>query len=145
MWRREFTVRISGIVTKSCYSFPAWSVFQSLSPVQLFVTLWTAAFQASLSFHYLPEFAQTHVHWVSDDIQTISFSVVPFPSCPQSFPASFPMSWLFPSSGQSASLAPMNIQGWFHLGLTGLISLLSKGLLRVFSSTTVQCTGKESW
>ena len=54
------------------------------------------------------------------------------------------MSWLFASGGQSigasasASVLPMSIQGWFHLGLTGLISLLSKGLSRVFSSTTVQ-------
>ena len=76
---------------------------------------------------------------------TISSSVTLFSSCPQSFPASgsFPNSWLFPSGGQSirasaaASVLPMNIQGWFSLGLTGLISLLSKGLSRVFSSTTV--------
>ena len=72
-------------------------------------------------------------------------SVVPF-SCLQSFPASgsFLMSQLFASGGQSigasalASVLPMNIQGWFHLGLTGWISLLSKGLSRVFSDTTVQ-------
>ena len=65
---------------------------------------------------------------------------------PPSFPVSgsFPMSWLFTSGGQSigasvaASVLPMNIQGWLPLGLTGLISLLSKGLLRVFSSTTVR-------
>ena len=69
---------------------------------------------------------------------TISSSVVPFSSCPQSFPASgsFPMSQLFTSGGQrigtSASVLPMNIQGWFPLGLTGLISFLCKGLLRVF-------------
>ena len=74
---------------------------------------------------------------------TISSSVIPF-SCPQSFPASgsFPMSWLFASSSQSAgalaSVFPMNIQSWFPLGLTGLISWLSKGLSRVFSSTTVR-------
>ena len=72
---------------------------------------------------------------------TISSSVVPF-SCPQYFPAlgSFPVSQLFTSGGQSigalASVLPMNICGWFPLGLTGLISLLSKGLSRVFSSTT---------
>ena len=77
---------------------------------------------------------------------TISSSVVPFSSCPQSFPASgsFPMSRLFTSGGQSigvsasASGLPMNIQGWFPLGLASLISLLSKGLSRVFSSTIVQ-------
>ena len=76
---------------------------------------------------------------------TISSSVVPF-SCLQSFPAagSFPGSQLFASSGQSigaspsASVLPMNIQGWFPLGLTGLISLLSRELSRVFSSNTVQ-------
>ena len=74
---------------------------------------------------------------------TISSSVTPFSSYPQSFPPleSFSMSWLFTSSGQSirasasASILPMNIQGWFPLGLTGLISFLSKGLSRVFSST----------
>ena len=75
----------------------------------------------------------------------ISSSVVPFSSCPQSVPASesFPMSQ-FSSGGQSigssalASVHPMNIQDWFPLGLTGLISLQSKRLSRVFSNTTVQ-------
>ena len=69
---------------------------------------------------------------------TIPSSVVPFPFCLQSFPAwgSFPMSQLFPSGGQStgasalASVLPMNIQDWFPLGLTGLISLQSKGLFK---------------
>ena len=65
----------------------------------------------------------------------------PFSFCLQSFPASgsFPMGQLFISGGQSIgdSVLPMNIQGWFLLGLTGLISLLSKGLSRVFSSTTI--------
>ena len=75
---------------------------------------------------------------------TISSSVVPFSFCLQSFPASgsFLMSQLFASGGQtigtSSSVLPMNIQGWFPLGLTGLISLLSKGLSRVFSNTIVQ-------
>ena len=67
---------------------------------------------------------------------TISFSVTPFSSHPQSFPASrsFPMSQIFESVGQSigasalASVLPMNIQGWFTLGLTSLISLLSSGI-----------------
>ena len=75
----------------------------------------------------------------------ISSSVVSF-SCLQSFPASgsFPMSLLFASDGQSigasalATVLPMNIQGWFPLGLNGLISLLSKGNSRIFSSTTVR-------
>ena len=76
----------------------------------------------------------------------ISSSVTPFSSCLQSFPGSgfFPMSHLFKSGGQSpggsasASVLPKNIQGWVPLGLTSWISLLSKGLSRVFSSTTVQ-------
>ena len=73
-------------------------------------------------------------------------SSVPFSSCLQSFPGSgsLPASWLFSSGGQSigasasASVLPMNIQGWFSLGLTSLISMLSKGLSRVISNTTVQ-------
>ena len=77
---------------------------------------------------------------------TISSSVACFFSCLQSFPASgsFTMSLLFASGSQSigasafASVLPMNIQDWFPLGLTGLISWLSKGLSRVFSNTTVQ-------
>ena len=77
---------------------------------------------------------------------TISSSVVPFSSCPQSFPASgsFPMSQLFASDGQSigvsasTSVLPVNTQDWSPLGWTGWISLRSKGLSRVFSNTTVQ-------
>ena len=76
----------------------------------------------------------------------ISFSVVPFSSCPQSLPASgsFPISQLFAWGGQSirvsalASFLPMNTQDWSPLGWTGWISLQSKGLSRVFSNTTVQ-------
>ena len=81
---------------------------------------------------------------------TISYSDVPFSSCLQSFPTSgsFPMNGLFTSGGQSigasasASILPRNIQGWCPLGLTGLICLLSKGLSRVFSNTTVQRQNK---
>ena len=77
---------------------------------------------------------------------TISSSVVPFSSCPQSFPASgsFPMSQFFTSGGQiieasdSTSALPMYIQNWLPLGLTVLILLQSKGLSKVFSNTTVQ-------
>ena len=76
----------------------------------------------------------------------ISYSVVPFASCPQSLPASesFPMSQLFTWGGQStgvsasASVLPMNTQDWFPLGWTVWISLQSKGLSRVFSNTTLQ-------
>ena len=94
--------------------------------------------------HQLPEFTQTHVHWVSDAIQTSH--PLSFPSCP-----SFNLSqhqghfqWVSSSyhvaKGVSASalVLPMNIQDWFPLGLTSLISLQSKGLSRVFSNTTVQ-------
>ena len=84
--------------------------------------------------HCLLEFVPTHVHWQWCH-PTISFSFAPFSPCPQSFPASesFPMNWLFPSGGQSigastsTSVLPMNIQGWYPLVLTGLISFLSKG------------------
>ena len=77
---------------------------------------------------------------------TIWSSVIPFSSCLQSYAASgtFLRSQFFTSGSQSigastsASVLPMNIQGWFPLGLTGLTSLLSKGLSRVFSNTTVQ-------
>ena len=76
----------------------------------------------------------------------ISSSVIPFSSCPQSFPASgsFQMSQFFASGGQSigasasASVLPMNTQDWSPLGWTSWISLQSKGLSRVFSNTTVQ-------
>jgi len=94
---------------------------------------------------HLPELAPIHVHRVGDAIQ---------PSCPLSSPSplafnifqqqSFLMSWLFPSAVQStgvsasASVLPMNIQDWFPLGLTDLISLQSKSLSRVLPNTTAQ-------
>ena len=93
--------------------------------------------------HYLPEFAQTYGQWCHP---TISSSVTHFSICLQSFPASgsFLMSWLFPLGDQiigasvSAAVLPMDIQGWFPLGLTGLMPLQSKGFSRVFSKTTAQ-------
>ena len=96
--------------------------------------------------HQLPELAQTHVHQVGDAIQPSHPLLSPSPPSTQSFPASgsFPMSQFFASGGQSvgvsasASFLPGNIQDWFPLGLTGWISLQSKGLSRVFSNTTVQ-------
>ena len=94
--------------------------------------------------HYLLELAQIHVHWVTDAIQP-SHSLFPpsLPACNLSQHQSFPMSWLFTIGGQSigasasTSVLPMNIQGWFPLGSTGLIFLLFKGLWRIFSSTTI--------
>ena len=94
--------------------------------------------------HYLPKLAHScPLSWWCRP--TTSSSVAPL-SCPQSFPASgsFPMSQFFASGGQSigtsasASVLPMNIWGWFPLRLTDLISLQSKGLSRVFSSTIFQ-------
>ena len=116
-------------------------VAQSLSHVQLFTTPWTVARQASLSFTV----SQSLLKLTSIESWchlTISFSVAPFSSCLRSFPASgsFPVSWLFPSLGKSIgaaasrSVLTMNTQSWFPLGLTNLISLLSKGL----SSTTIR-------
>ena len=91
--------------------------------------------------HHLPDSAQTHVCWVNDashywEAITLSSSVFPFSSCPQSFPASgsFPVSTLFGSGGRSigvsasASVLPISIQEWSPLGWTGWISLQSKGL-----------------
>ena len=96
------------------------------------------------SLHHLLELAQTQVHWVGDAIQP-SHPLLP-PSPPAFNPASGSslMSWLSTSGGwsigasASASVLPMNIQDLFPLGLTGLISLLSKGLSRIFSNTTIQ-------
>ena len=90
--------------------------------------------------HHLLELAQTHVHWVHDAIQLSH----PLSSLSPPASGSFPVSLLFSSGGQTigvsalVSVLPTNIQGWFPLGLTGLISLLSKRISRVFSITTVQ-------
>ena len=101
------------------------AIVQFLSPVWLFATSWTAARQASLSFTIWSLLKLMSIEGVMPS------SVTPFSSC------------LFASGAQSigasasASVFPMNIQGWFPLGWTGLIFLLSKGLSRVFSNTTV--------
>ena len=105
------------------------------------MTSWTTALQTSLSFTLSQSLLKLSSQWCHP---TISSSVTLFSSCPRSFPESrfFLMSQLFASGGQSigvsasASVLPMNIQGWFLLGLTGFISL-SKGLSRIFSRTTV--------
>ena len=118
---------------------------QSFSHIQLFATPWTARHQASLSFTISQSLLRLMSIGSTMPIQS-SHSVACWSSCLQSFPAlgSFLMSRFFTSGGQnngtstSAPVLPMNIQGWFPLGLTGFISLLSKGLSRVFSSTTIQ-------
>ena len=120
---------------------------QSLSHVWLFMTPWTAARQATLSFTVSWSLLKcTWVHWVSDTIQ---------PSHPLSSPSPLALNlsqlhslfqWVSSShqvakisgASASASVLPMNIQCWFPLQLTGWISLQSKGLSRVFANTTVQ-------
>ena len=87
-----------------------------------------------LILHYLPEFPQTHLHWVDDAIHLSHFLSSSSPPAPQPFTSSefLPVSHFLASGGQiigaSASIFPMNSQSWFPLGLSGLISLLSKGL-----------------
>ena len=115
-------------------------VVQLSTCVHLFATPWTAARQASLSLS------------ISRSLPKLMFIALVMPSshlilsfCPRSCPASgtFPISCLFASDDQnteasaSASVLPVNIQGWSPLRLSGLISLLSKGLSGVFSNTTV--------
>ena len=117
---------------------------QSLSHVGL----WDPMDCSMLGFpvlHYVPECSNACAssQWCHP---TIWSSAIPFSSCPQSFPASgsFPTSQLFASGGQSTgasasvSVLPMNIQDWFPLGLTGLISLLSKGLSRVLQHLSLK-------
>ena len=122
-----------------------FSSVHSLSHVQLFVTPWTEAHKASLSITN----SQTSLKLMSLNWwchPTISSSVIPFTSHLQSFSVSgsFQMSQFFTSGGQSigvsasTSVLPMNTQDWSHLGWIGWISLQSKGLSRVFPSTTVR-------
>ena len=135
-----------------CHQF---SSVQLLSRVQLFVTPWITACQASLSIQHASPPCQSPTPRVHSNSRSssrwchpaISSSVVPFSSCPpQSLPASgsFPVSQFFTSGGQSigisasTSVLPMNTQDWFPLRWTGWISLQSKELSSVFSNTTVQ-------
>ena len=126
-------------------SMAALVVVPSLSSVWLFATQWTAARQASLSF----TISQTLLKFMSIESVMLSHHLIlrsPLFLLPSTFPSIgvFIMSQLFTPGGQSigasasASVLPINIQGWSPLGLTRLISLLSKGLSRVFSSTTVR-------
>ena len=124
------------------------------SVAQLYLTLCNSrdcSTPGFLGLHYLPGFVQTHVHWVSDAIQPSHPLLLSSPhALNPSQHQSCPVSRIFASGGQSfgasasASILPLNVQDWFPLGLTGLISLLSRGLSRVSSSTTVwkhQCFG----
>ena len=124
----------------TCHEF---SSVQSLSCVRLSVTPWTTARHASLSI--TNSWSLLKLMSIESVMPSNYLIFIPF-SRLQSFPASgsFQMSQLFASGGQSigisasTSVLPMNIQDWFPLGWTGWISLQSKGLSRVFSSTTVQ-------
>ena len=118
---------------------------QPLSHVQLFVTPWTAARQASLSITNL----QSLIKFISTELVKPSSHLIlyhPLLLLLSVFPTSgsFPISQFFTSGGQSigvsasTSVLPMNTQDWSPLGWTGWISLQSKGLSRVFSNTTVQ-------
>ena len=117
-------------------------VVQLLSRVQLFATPWTAACPTSCP-SLSPRVCLNSCPLNQWCHPTIWSSVTPFSSCHQSFLASgsFRMSQHSASGGQSieasALVLPMNIQDWFPFGLTGLISLMSKGFSKVFSSTTV--------
>ena len=124
-------------------TFNCTVVVQFLSCIWLFVTPWTTAHQASLSLSIsrsFPKFLSIELVMLSNHLIIIH----PFLLLPFIFPASVLLSQLFALGGQSvgasasASILPMSNQGWFPLQLTGLISLLSKGLSRVFSSTTVR-------
>ena len=146
----------SGRIIGSAFSFLcSFSSVQFSSVTQLCPTLCNPMDCSTPGLpvhHQLPEFTQTHVHWVADAIEPLSSpsdassSVIPFSSRLQSFPASgsFQMSQLFASGDQSigvsvsASVLPVNIQDSSPLGWTGWISLQSKGLSRVFSNITVQ-------
>ena len=121
------------------------AIVESLSHVQLFLAPWTAAHQASLSFTT----SQSLFKLMSiESVMPSNHLILCFPLLllPSVFPSirSFLGCQLFTSGGQSigvsasVSVLPMNIQDWFTLGWTSLISLQSKGLSRVFSNTTVQ-------
>ena len=139
---------ITDVFTSLCKSFLVVTVGKSsLGSAQSCLTLCDPMDRSTPGLpvrHQLPEFTQTHTHWVSDAIQP-SHPLVPF-SHLQSLPASgsFPVSQFFASGGQcigvsaSASVLSMNIQDWLPLGLTGWISLQSKGLARVFPNTTAK-------
>ena len=122
-----------------------FSSVQSLTHVRLFATPWITARQASLSITNSGSLLKL-MSIKSVMPSAISYSVVPFSSCPHSLPPSgyFPMNQLFAWGGQSTgvsdstSVLPQNTQGWSPLGWTRWISLQSKGVSRAFSNTTVQ-------
>ena len=137
LWRPEGWQRVDHVSVQ-------FSSVQSPSHIWLFATLWTASCQASLSTNTQSLLKLMSIELVMPSKHLIS--AIPFSSCLKSCPASgsFQMSQLFAAGGQStaisasASVHSMNIYDWFPLGWTGWTSLLSKGLSRVLSNTTVQ-------
>ena len=119
-----------------------FSSVQSLSQIRLFPIPWTAVYLPVQ--HQLLDLTQPHVHQVGDSIQPSHPLSSPSPAFSLSQHQGLLLSQFFTSRGQSigvsasASVLPMNIQDWFFLRLTGLISLQSKGLSGVFSNTTIQ-------
>ena len=139
-------IKITAVIISS---INRWTSVQFSSVIQSCLTLCDPMNRSTPGFpvhHQLPEFTQTHVHWVSDAIQPSHPLSSPFPPAPKSLPASesFPMSQSFAWGGQSigvsalASFLPKKSQGWSPSEWTGCISLQSKGLSRVFSNPTVQ-------
>ena len=118
-WFSKWWATLGKILNKTKHSLPLIYICWHCCSVAKFVWLFCNPMKYSMPnspvLHYLLEFAQIHVHWVSDAI--------------------YP--WGGQSIGASATVLPVNIQGWFLLGLTVLIFLQSKGLSRVFSNTTV--------
>ena len=153
-WRLNLSSLIQTIKTFIVYITDKWhtqNVFCCCSATKSCPTLWDPMDCSTSDFpvlHYLMEFAQTHVHWVSN--ATVSSSAVPFSMCLQSFPASgslpvkafsneqahhirWPKYWSF-----SFTISPSNeYSGLISLGLTGLIAVQFKGLSRVFPSITI--------
>ena len=136
---------LSGAMNVVGHHLGSFSSVQWLSHVWLFATPWTTACQASCPSTTPRVYPNScPLSWWCHP--TISSSVIPFSSCPQSFSASgsFQMNLLFTSGGQSigvsvsTSVLPVNTQDWSPLGWTSWIFLQSKGLSRVFSNTTAQ-------
>ena len=122
---------------RKLFLFSGWVLSSSLQPRGL-------QHARLLVLPHLPEFAQIYVHWVSDVIWP-SHPLSPLLFLPSIFPiirvfsnkSALCIRWQSSGASTSASVLPVNIQGWFSLGLTGLISLQSKGLSRVISSNKI--------
>ena len=135
LWPAEFLLKNHLIVLWEFSSM--FVIIQLISHVQLFATPWTVAIRGLLS----PTISQSLLKFMLiESVMPSNHLILCHPFL--LLPLSFPMSQLFTSSGQSigasATILPMSIQGWFPLGLTSLISLQSKGLSRIFSSSTIE-------